>query len=93
MLSLKGKIEAIKNDVLRKQKIKKMFDAEFTRILKEVFGNFKDYPEYLSSFYIKSNNLVIETKNKVFASELFLKKEEIINKLRNFRTINQIIIK
>lgn len=50
--------------------------------------------KYIKSFYLKKSILVIETTSKVFAQELFWKKENLQNKI-NFskKLVKEIIIR
>lgn len=91
MLALKEKINRIRIKIKEKEEKSKNFKKEVTEALNSIFGNPEVCTKYIKNFYLKTNKLVIETKNKVFASEVFLKKDEIIRKLKG--KINQITIR
>lgn len=93
MNSLKEKFQTLKEAVLIKEKKDRASQEKINRILGEIFKKQKNYQKYLNAVYFKSSQLVIETKSKTFANEIFVHKEELINKLKKFHPLTQLIIK
>lgn len=86
------KISKLKKNFLIKEKENKTAKQEINKILNDIFADYKNYAKYVVSTHFKADKLIIETKNKVFASEIFIKKELILSKLKEIK-IRQIIIR
>lgn len=86
------KLSKLKKNFLIKEKENKTAKQEINKILSDIFVDYKNYAKYVVSTHFKADKLIIETKNKVFASEIFIKKEQILSKLKEIK-IRQIIIR
>lgn len=79
---LKERINELKKVIQKKADQDKIFRKNFKEALIEVFGEIKIL-EFIKDFYFKSEKIFIQTQNKIFANELFLKKELIIKKINS----------
>jgi hypothetical protein len=86
MSFLRENIAELKKIIQKKADKDKLFRKNFKEAITEVFGGIKIL-DFIKDFYFKFGKIFIQTQNKTFANELFLKKEIIIKKI-NFK--NQI---
>jgi hypothetical protein len=95
MDELKNKFIQLKKILNEQSEESKKLNEQFKRIVSEVFNDQKTPEKYIRDFYLKSGNLVVYTKNKTFANELFLRKEVVLAGLReeNNEKISDMIIK
>ena len=80
MSLLKGRFSELKKVIQKKADQDKIFRKNFKEALVEVFGEIKIL-EFVKDFYFKSEKIFVQTQNKTFANELFLKKELILKKI------------
>jgi chaperonin cofactor prefoldin len=95
MDELKNKFIQLKKTLSDQSEESKKLNEQFKRIVSEVFNDQKTPEKYIRDFYLRSGNLVVFTKNKTFANELFLRKESILASLskEDNKEISDLIIK
>lgn len=92
MLSdLQKKINALKVQFSKKEQKDKKFQEEFKQVISGLFPRHKNPMEYIRDFYVRDTTLIVQTTNKAFAHELFIRKIYLQEKLRNI-TIQRVVI-
>ncbi len=92
MQDIKQRIIIAKKRISEVEKKQKELDKNLKEILNKIFSE-KSIGKHITDFYIRANSLIIKTNNKVFTSEIFLKKEEILKELKKEILVENIIIK
>lgn len=57
-----------------------------------VFPGIPDQNNLINNFYEKNGKLFLKTRNKTIANEVFLKRQEILKRLKNKTQINEIVV-
>ncbi len=91
MESLKTRITSLKKIVQKKKEESELLSEVLKKILASVFLN-KKVLRYLKTFYVKNNFLFVETTNKSFAQEISLKKNEVLQKMKENKVVLRDII-
>lgn len=76
MEEISKKINELKGKIKKQEKKRGNEEKEIKKAL-GVFFKSETVTNFVENFYIKNKNLVIKTKNKTFASEVFLKRDKI----------------
>lgn len=76
MDAISKKINELREEIKKQKRNKIIEESEIKKAL-ETFFKFRSAAKFVRGFYIKNKNLVIETGNKTFASEVFLKREKL----------------
>ena len=93
MENLKAYLQKAKKVLLIKKEEQSFIDKNIKEILDQNFPSGLA-SKYIKSFQLKRTTLVIETTSKVFAQELFWKKEDLKDKINlSKKLIKEIIIK
>lgn len=94
MDDLKNKITSLKKKIAAKSKEDKKLREALGIKLAEIFGNKEALTDYIRDFYLQTNKLIIVALNKSIASELFFRKQQILESLQSEKIpIEDIIIK
>lgn len=93
MEDLKLYFKKAKGILLKRKNNQKLINESIKEVLEQNFPSGLS-SKYIKSFYLKKTTLVIETTHKVFAQELFWKKEELKNKINLSKEwIKEIIVR
>ncbi|HEY4484233.1 MAG: hypothetical protein A3I24_01025 [Candidatus Harrisonbacteria bacterium RIFCSPLOWO2_02_FULL_41_13b] len=91
---LKKRFSSLKKDLEERTKQDRIFRELFKQTLIKIFNTDKNL-KYVKNFYLKSNLVFLETKNKSFAQEVSLREAEIIKQVNQkfIFAIKRIVIK
>lgn len=92
MKDITSKLAVLKSKITTKEKEDDRFRTQFKQTISDLFPRHKNPMDYIRDFYVRDNKLIIQTKNKAFAQELFLRRNYLQEKLTTI-TIKHIIIR
>ncbi len=94
MLNLQNKIAGLKKDILVKADQAAVTREKLASIINTLWDASFTEKECIQSLHSKDKLLIITTRQKVFAQELFLRKEYILQELKKSNLpYNQIIVR
>lgn len=85
MEEIRKKLESLKKKLQKNEKEDKDFREQFQKVITELFPRLQNPMKYIKDFFVRKNQLVVETTNKSFANELFLKREQLSESLKSSR--------
>lgn len=80
MQNIQEYLGKVKKNIVKQKKEGDFINQQIRAVLEKDFNNPLVF-KYLKNVYLKKTTLVIETTNKVFAQELFWRKEDLKNKI------------
>ncbi len=92
MESLSKKINILKKNIVSKEEEDKKRRGKIKSVLEEIFKDIKIPMKYIRDFYFRGSKLFIVTSNKSFASEIFLRKSELLELFKELG-IKDLIVK
>lgn len=93
MQNLQEYLGKVKKKIVKQKKEGDFINQQIRAVLEKDFNNPLVF-KYLKEVYLKKTTLFIETTNKVFAQELFWRKEHLKNKINaKILLVKEIIVK
>ena len=92
MKELSQQLKSLKDKFLKKGQEDQGLRQDFKKALIVIFPEIENPLEFIKDFYYKQSILVIRTRNKSFANELFIRKNDLLLKLNKSNIIKDIVI-
>lgn len=91
MQNIQEYLGKVKKKIVKQKKEGDFINQQIRAVLEKDFNNPLVF-KYLKAVYLKKTTLVIETTNKVFAQELFWRKEDLKNKINAHQQLIKAIV-